>query len=719
MSSPADDQSIIGLPQLELGALAPRTLRSPRDLSIRDRSVERRLRQEAMDLVMPVYDLSRARAKRIKQRLDAAFLELNQPAKNSPDSEMPLNTLLDTKLSERFMRTLGVYFEAPKFMQIARAGFESDVKDAIVMLVQTIFEQPISDDKNLLALQVRPGVRVRYLAADGFVDEERTMTEYRDVLSIDEAKAKLDALAAAKLRHLNKTKKHAVVLVAKRLLHASLVANPLETQRRIRLAGQSIKPNMIQVNTGDVILRAQERVTERDRLILSALVQSYQGENRFMTPLGSAAMIVFLIIGLFAFHRSDSSRFLPRSRDLAFVTGVYIVSLMMFWIAYRWSLLAVESIDFISLSSFHFLVPVAFGVILTRIVLGFRAAAAILPLIAITAGWLMDMSLGYTIYALMGGLAGATMKTGSRPRRQIWLAGFWCGLWQAVSIVLLAIHEHALVFDRLQDVVAALLSGLLTSLFLVLAIPIIEALLGYTTSLRLAELASLNHSLLRDLLVQAPATYHHSIVVGAMAEAGAKRVGANPLLVKVAGYYHDVGKLKKPEIYLENQIMTQHTAPLTEEMATEIRSHLESSLALGHEYRLGHAVLEIIAQHHGNSAIAAYNMAAIDDSSLRPMRIDVFRHEGPKPLSKEAGLLMLADCAEAAVSHHAQSEEMNDALLNRLVHQVIAEIVASGQLDECALSLRDVYVIATEFVAVLQRSVQRINPAPAGFCTTT
>ena len=118
------------------------------------------------------------------------------------------------------------------------------------------------------------------------------MTEYRDVLSIDEAKAKLDALAAAKLRHLNKTKKHAVVLVAKRLLHASLVANPLETQRRIRLAGQSIKPNMIQVNTGDVILRAQERVTERDGLILSALVQSYQGENCFMTPLGSAAMIV-------------------------------------------------------------------------------------------------------------------------------------------------------------------------------------------------------------------------------------------------------------------------------------------------------------------------------------------------------------------------------------------------------------------------------------------
>jgi len=304
------------------------------------------------------------------------------------------------------------------------------------------------------------------------------------------------------------------------------------------------------------------------------------------------------------------------------------------------------------------------------------------------------------------------MKTGSRPRRQIWLAGFWCGLWQAVTIVLLAVYEQALGPERLPDVGAAMLSGLLASFLITLSVPIIEALFGYTTSLRLGELANLNHTLLRDLLVQAPATYHHSIVVGAMAEAGAKRVGANPLLAKVAGYYHDVGKLQEPGIYLENRAAVQEHEPLTETAALALRSHVDASLALGNEHRLGHAVLEIIAQHHGSGIVGEYGSVPRDDSSLRPIKIDKFRHAGAKPQSKEAGLVLLADCVEAAVSRYAQSEEMDDALLNRLVHQVIGEVVASGQLDECALSLSDVYSIAPEFMTVLERSIQRVSRPP-------
>jgi hypothetical protein len=325
----------------------------------------------------------------------------------------------------------------------------------------------------------------------------------------------------------------------------------------------------------------------------------------------------------------------------------------------------------------------------------------------------MDMSLGYTIYALMGGLAGATMKTGRRPRRQILIAGFWCGLWQTVTILLLAFHEHALGPDRIEDVAAAMISGLIASLLALVSIPLIEALFGYTTSIRLGELANLNHPLLRDLLVQAPATYHHSIMVGAMAEASARRVAANPLLAKVAGYYHDVGKLEEPSLYLENRTKDLDSSRLSEDEAQDIRSHVASSLKMGAKHRLGHAVLEIIAQHHGDSVVGLHSHTSSEESSLRPIKIDDFRYAGPKPLSKEAGLVLLADAVESAISRWARVEEMEDQLMERMVHQVIGETVASGQLDDCALSLSDIYNVASEFIPVLQMSIQRMSRPPS------
>jgi putative nucleotidyltransferase with HDIG domain len=246
-------------------------------------------------------------------------------------------------------------------------------------------------------------------------------------------------------------------------------------------------------------------------------------------------------------------------------------------------------------------------------------------------------------------------------------------------------------------------------------VPILEIAFDYTTNIKLLELGDLNQPLLKELSMKAPGTYQHSIMVGNLVDSAADAVGANSLLARVSAYYHDIGKTKMPLYFIENMKGENKHDKLTPSMSSLILiNHVKEGGEMALEYRLGDEIRNVIQQHHGTTLIKYFYGKAKEqeDPEVQQIKEKDFRYPGPKPQTKEAGLVMLADAIEAA------SKTLPDpttAKIKGMVQKIINRIFTDGQLDECELTLRDLNAIAKSFNRVLDGIFhQRIEyPEPA------
>jgi putative nucleotidyltransferase with HDIG domain len=230
--------------------------------------------------------------------------------------------------------------------------------------------------------------------------------------------------------------------------------------------------------------------------------------------------------------------------------------------------------------------------------------------------------------------------------------------------------------------------------------PLFETLFGYATDITLLELANLERPILRKLMIEAPGTYHHSVIIGSLVEASAAEIGANPLLAKVCGYFHDIGKVKKPLYFIENQA---HSKNLHDKLAPSMSrriliQHVKDGVEMAAEHKLPNVVLEAIQQHHGTSLIRFFYDKALKLQGEKSVKEEDYRYPGPKPSTKEAGLVMLADVVEAA---SRTLENPTPARIQGLVQNLINKIFSDGQLDDCEITLRDLHKIAKNFNKIL------------------
>ena len=259
--------------------------------------------------------------------------------------------------------------------------------------------------------------------------------------------------------------------------------------------------------------------------------------------------------------------------------------------------------------------------------------------------------------------------------------------------------------DASVRIFGCIISGGLSGVIAVGLTPVVEFLSGYASDMRLIEMATLDHPLLKDLSVQAPGTWNHSMVIGMMVESAADAIGANPVVCRVGAYFHDVGKTTKPLYFVENQSLgdNRHDKLSPSMSALIIRAHVKEGVELARKHRLPQVIEDLIAQHHGTSMIEYFYEKArkeAEESGNEADSVDKasFSYPGPKPQTREAGLLMLADGIEAAT--RTLSEPSFDRIQG-LVQKMINKVFASGELNECDLTLRDLHVIAKCFTRVL------------------
>jgi putative nucleotidyltransferase with HDIG domain len=352
--------------------------------------------------------------------------------------------------------------------------------------------------------------------------------------------------------------------------------------------------------------------------------------------------------------------------------------------------------------TFYYLFPFAVGAMVVRIVLN-SEVSLIFNLLATLLLGVQFGTVPVMLYAFIGGLTGAHRVRHCKERSLIYRAGLHLGLINAGVVLFLALLSgHPLGAQTGWGMLFGFFGGILCAAMTTAIIPVIESLFRYTTDIKLLELANMNNPLLRELMVQAPGTYHHSVIVGNLVEAAAESINANPLLAKVAAYYHDIGKIKKPLYFSENMRdgENRHDKLAPSMSALILAAHVRDGLELAKKHRLGGMIKEIIEQHHGTSQMRFFLDRArqLQDPDQPPVDEHEYRYPGPKPQTREAALIMLADAVEAA---SRTLTNPTPARIQGLVQKLVNHIFTDGQLNESELTLKDLHLIAKSFNLVL------------------
>jgi putative nucleotidyltransferase with HDIG domain len=489
-------------------------------------------------------------------------------------------------------------------------------------------------------------------------------------------------------------------------LRPTLVFNPEKTEKQRQEAREQIAPVLFQVKKGEMVVRGGERVTADQILKLQAIRNSGRDSRSLRIAAGLFICSLLLVYVGFYFARHNISKFHPDSRDLLFLATVFIALFALMKISIFIAAGVGNSFGYISSTAYLYAIPFALGAMLVRIVLNSETAFLFAVCCAVLVGFLFGNSLLMAFYVLIGSLVGAHGVRHCQQRTALYRAGLWVGLTNvALLIGIQLLNGHDFSLQSLWNLGFGFLGGLASAIVVNGVVPLVESFFKYTTDIKLLELSNMNAPILRQLMIEAPGTYHHSILVGNLAEAAAESIHANPLLTRVAAYYHDIGKIKKPLYFIENSggQRNRHDKLAPSMSALILTSHVKDGVDLAREHKLGAKLVDIIQQHHGTTLIKFFYDRAKVQAKPGTQQIDErdYRYHGPKPQTREAALIMLADAVEAA------SRTLTDptpARIQGMVKKLINNIFIDGQLDECDLTLKDLNLIAKSFNRIMAGS---------------
>jgi cyclic-di-AMP phosphodiesterase PgpH len=349
-----------------------------------------------------------------------------------------------------------------------------------------------------------------------------------------------------------------------------------------------------------------------------------------------------------------------------------------------------------------YVVPTAATVLLTGILLEGPAGAAMAAALAVLAGVMNSSSLEPAVYTLAGGVAALTTIVRAERLNTFVRAGLVLAITNIAVVLAFSLLDQRDVTSMVQGAVAGSVNAALSVILAVGSFAVIGNLFGIMTVFQLLELANPSSRLLRRLLLETPGTYHHSVMVGNLAERAAETIGADPLLARVAAYYHDIGKMKNPLAFIENQAGERniHDELSAEVSARIIGSHIRDGIDLGYEHGLPVQIIGFIPQHHGTSVMSYFYGKAMQEvggnDELVPK--DLYRYPGPKPQSREAAILMLSDGVEASVR---SLDDKDEASIRAMVDRIVDARVEDGQLDDAELTLKNISQIKDAFVQQL------------------
>lgn len=442
------------------------------------------------------------------------------------------------------------------------------------------------------------------------------------------------------------------------------------------------------VKKGELIVDKGERVTKEQLEMLKELKgKQFEGEG-LIGLLGNGILLTLLFIVFFLYLRGYAPSVYSNNSQLL------LLSLILFFV-----LIAGRLMSFTPAPSY--LMPQAFAPMACAMLLGVAPAAMVAVASSFLCGMMMADKLQIASIYLLSSMVGLYAVRRINKRVDLMKAGFFVGAVNFISIIGLDMFSVLDMKVAMVDASWGLAGGLLSGSLLMVGVPLFEYAFNITTDITLLELSNRNHPLLKELLLKAPGTYQHSLVVGNLAEVACEAIGANALLSRVASYYHDIGKIENSEYFSENQLGagSEHDKLSPTMSNLIIINHVKRGLELAKKYRLNRAVTDFIIQHHGTGLIYFFYKRALEEiEDIDEVKEEAFRYPGPKPQTKETAITLLADSVEAASRALVNPTSPR---LAALVKRVINNKFIDGQLDECELTLKDLNKIAEAFLRVL------------------
>lgn len=491
-------------------------------------------------------------------------------------------------------------------------------------------------------------------------------------------------------------------LITREIARKSIVPNkiydPERTQALQKAARDSIKP--ILINKGQVIVAAGEVVTHDQYRKLKELGFIHTGID-IIPHMGLAIMVFFISsIGFYYIHRFQPKIHEDNLKLVMYFSILLLTTVMMKIVAVGQNL---------EWETIGYLAPVAFGAMLISMLLNLELALGSTVMLGIIASVFYNgdnyllFDLRYGLVSIMSGIVSAFALSDVRNRGSILRAGLLASL----ATIPLIVAMYQLVptegnwITIFQSIAFGMGSGLGSAVLTIGFLPLFESIFGILSPLRLLDLSNPNRPLLRKLLIEAPGTYHHSIIVGNLSEAAAEAIGADGLLARVGAYYHDLGKTKRPQFFIENQIHREnpHDKISPNLSKTIILSHPKDGVELLKEHKIPEPIRDIAAQHHGTTLLKYFYHKALEEADGTTILEEDYRYPGPKAQFKEAAIVGICDCVEAAVR---SLQRPTPARIENMVQKIIQDRLEDGQFNECDLTLKELDTIRKSICETLQ-----------------
>jgi len=718
-------------PAVELahGEIAERDIEAWTDFKVPDYHLTSEAQRQAENETRPVFEYDEIVVEELLRRIDRAFGEMRDyldqrdrtgadtpadgavPAAAEAPAEVENDAAADAAELEqrlsRFEAELGIMLTDTDRSTLVDRRFDGEVRDMVMTLVERTMSRMVIDDAGSLPADEKLGVSL--IRQRGAERDEDVLYGFEDLVDLQEARRRVAELANQQFAGQTPYVLSCAVNIAGSMLRPNLTFNASETRVRREQARLAVRIVYTDYKKGQIIVREGEKVTQDHIDALEELEKHRGGYTLWLNVASLAAFVLVLLVATYLFAARFVRKFANTLREVGAMAVLAILAVAICRIGEMLAAALSEAFPVIPESCYYYGIPVAATAVMVRILMNSETALVFASAVSLLCAYVLGADLYLALYFFIGSVVGAGALAHAKERGKVFRAGLVTSLINVLFVILVTVIQISLLgslaleeshLRPLFDVLFAVLAGFGVGIIALGLIPVFEAV-GFLTDIKLLELASLDHPLMREMIIKSPGTYHHSVMVGSLAEAAAEAISANSLLTRVGAYFHDIGKTTKPHYFVENQpdagnIHDRLQPPMS---ALIITNHVKEGMELGRQHRLPRQIVDMIPQHHGTALIRFfYQKAQEAEDGKAVVNEEDYRYPGPKPQTREAGIVMLADGVEAATRSLKDPTRHN---ISARVQQVINGVVIDGQLDQCPMTLKDLSIVAETFATVL------------------
>jgi cyclic-di-AMP phosphodiesterase PgpH len=706
--------------QVVKGTVSQSDIWADKDYEILDVQATEGLRQEAGQTILPQYIYDSTVVNNLKEKVTKVFADSRSQLRPLIDlsGNLGLTAEGSKSLREAFAGGLGIEVDDNSFKAFVNNRFSARLEVVIQRWLAEVYTFHIIEDKKIIKDDKEKGVAIR---KKGTEEAGKLFKDWEKVRDLEAARAGVgkDPVVSSVYRP---STRDALVKVTRALIQPSLFYDETKTKELRDAASAKVQDVIISIQSGESIVRQGARYDDHSIKVIQGIVKTKAKAQYHVKIAGVFVFLTVLLFVLYSFGYRFVHRFRPTRNDLVFFGVVGVLTVLMVRIHFILLPTLARFWPDIPTNVFHYLIPVAALAMLVRLMVSGEVTTFFIIALMGMLSFMFQGDVGMIIYYMASCFFGALIMTRVSSRFDMFKAGLYSGLFNAFLVITLnliysvtAIGDFVIA-ETLWKICFGFMGGIFASIFVMIITPIVEAAFHYLTDIKLLEFGSLNHPLLRELIVRAPGTYHHSHMVGTLSEAGCNAIGANGLFARVACYFHDIGKMKKPEYFIENQKGDNKHERLSPSMsALIIASHVKDGIELAKSHKLPQKIIDIIPEHQGTKLISYFYAKAkeMEKGDMQTVKEDNYRYPGPKPQTREAGVILLADTVEAATRSLKDRGSMK---LKTVIQNMINKNFTDGQLDECDMTLKDLHTIADEFTRILvgiyHQRVEYPDPEP-------